>query len=152
MDEEIYVNEPLSSRKIIEILDEHPHLKKIKCPQSFYLRTSSKYIKVLSRLGIEIEPVSKKGRPKKYLKSDTQLVQGMMKQGLDPKEISDKLNISLKSVYYLKKYPLKRGRKRKYSLERENKVKDLRRKGLSAKLISERLDIPLRTVYSLIKR
>lgn len=152
MDEEIYVSEPLSSRKIMEILEKHPNLKKIKCPPSIFKRTSSKYVDALSKLGVEIEPVVKKGRPKKYGESEIKIIDKMQKEGYSIQEISDKLHIPLKTVYYLNETPLKRGRSRKYTPETEKEVKNLHKKGLSALDISKKLKMPLRTVYGFIKR
>lgn len=152
MDDEIYVNKPLSSQVIMEILDKHPNLKKIKCPNSLYVRTSKKYLDALTELGIEVEPVMKRGRPKKYGAKEAEMIHDMLVEGSTPKEISEKLNIPLKTVYYLKDTKLKRGRKPKYSKETENEVKKLHENGFSAKEISEKLNIPLRTVYCLIKR
>jgi hypothetical protein len=149
---EIYVKRALSSQVIMELLDRYPNLKKIKVPSSLYPRTSKKYLDALSELGIEVEPVIRRGRPKKYGSTESELVQKMINEGFSPKYISDELEIPLKTVYYLKDTKLKRGRKPKYSKETEEKIKKLRRDGLRAKDISEKLSIPLRTVYSLIKR
>ena len=136
----------------MELLDKHPDLKKIKCPNSLYSRTSKKYLTALKELGIEVEPVLKRGRPKKYGAKEAELIHNMLEEGSEPKEISEKLNIPLKTVYYLKDTKLKRGRKPKYSKETEEKIKKLHNDGFSAKEISEKLNIPLRTVYCFIKR
>jgi len=152
LDDEIYVNKPLSSQVIMELLDKYPQLKKIKCPSSLYLRTSKKYLDALSELGIEVEPVIKRGRPKKYGETEGKIIQKMLNEGKSPKEIAEKLEIPLKTVYYLKDTKLKRGRKPKYSKETEDEVKKLHKNGLSVKDISEKLKIPLRTVYCLLKR
>ena len=136
----------------MELLDKYPQLKKIKCPSSLYLRTSKKYLDALSELGIEVEPVIKRGRPKKYGETEGKIIQKMLNEGKSPKEIAEKLEIPLKTVYYLKDTKLKRGRKPKYSKETEDEVKKLHKNGLSVKDISEKLKIPLRTVYCLLKR
>lgn len=149
---EIYVKRALSSQVIMELLDRYPNLKKIKVPSSLYPRTSKKYLNALSELGIEVEPVIRRGRPRKYGNTEVELIQKKIQEGVSPKDISDELEIPLKTVYYLKDTKLKRGRKPKYSKETEGKIKNLRNKGFSAKYISEKMDIPLRTVYSLIKR
>jgi hypothetical protein len=149
---EIYVKEPLSSRKIIKLLEEHPHLKKIKLPKSLYLRTSPKYLQALSQLGVEVKPVTHRGRPKKYGEKQAHSVEKMIKQGKSPVEISKTLQLPVKDVYYLKKSRLKRGRKQKYGEETQRKVKELYSKGFSVRDISRKLNIPLRTVYSLLKR
>lgn len=136
----------------MELLEENPQLKRIKCPSSLYLRTSRKYLDALSKLGVEVEPVLKQGRPKKYGDLEVKLIEKMLKQGSSPQEISEKLKLPIKTVYYLKESPLKKGRKRKYGPGTEKKVKMLYKNGSSAKEISEKLNLPLRTVYSLIKR
>jgi hypothetical protein len=94
----------------------------------------------------------KRGRPKKYGAKEAEIIHDMLIGGSTPKEISEKMNIPLKTVYYLKDTKLKRGRKPKYSKETEDKIKKLNIDGFSAKEISEKLNIPLRTVYCLIKR
>jgi hypothetical protein len=149
---EVYVNEQLSSRRIMEVLDSNPDLEKIMCPISIYTRISKKYMDALDELGIELEPVQRRGRPKKYSPSDATQIQKMLDKGESPKEISQKLNLPVKTVYYLKNSSLKRGRKVKYTSEKAREVKKLYGKGIPAKKISENLKIPLRTVYFLIKR
>jgi len=148
---EVYVSEQLSSRKIMELLDKYPDLEKIRCPQSLYLRISKKYLEALSELGIEVEPVTKIGRPKKYTE-ESEDVQKLLDEGKSPKEISEILKISLKTVYYLKNSKLKRGRKSKYPPETEDQVKKLYHDGVPTREISQNLEIPLRTVYYFLKR
>ncbi len=148
----VYVNEQLSSRKIIEILDNNPDLEKITCPISIYTRISKKYMDALNELGIEVEPVQRRGRPKKYGSNEATKIQSMLDKGESPKAISQKLNLPIKTVYYLKNSSLKRGRKVKYTSEKAKEVKKLYNKGIPAKRISKNLKIPLRTVYLLIKR
>jgi hypothetical protein len=148
----IYINQPLTSHKIMEILEENPEIEKITCPPSIYKRITPRYIEALSKLGVKVEPVTKRGRPKKYSDKDQENINNMVKQGHPPRKISDVLNIPLKTVYYFIESPLKRGRKPKYSFETEQKVKTMYRKGHSVKEISENLDIPLRSVYSLLNK
>ena len=136
----------------MEILDNNPELEKITCPPSLYKRIAPKYIDALSRLGIKVESESIRGRPNKYGSEDRESVDKMFKQGFTPQEISDTLEIPLKTVYYLNKTPLKKGRKAKYSSLTINKVRSMHENGLSAKEISFKLNIPLRSVYSLLKR
>lgn len=149
---EIYVSKPLTSHKIMELLDKHPELKKITCPPSLYKRIAPRYLNALYQLGIEVEPVEKMGRPRKYGKKEIETMEKMFKDGLTPREISDALDIPLKTVYHYNRKPLKKGVKCKYSLETVQKIKTMHKKGLSAKEISFKLDIPLRSVYSLLKK
>lgn len=148
---ELYVNHPLTSQKIMAILDNNPELEKITCPPSVHQRIPLKYIEALSRLGIKVEPVQKRGRPKKYGVRDQESVNEMIKKGHTPQEISDNLKIPLKTVYYFNKTPLKKGRKRKYSAETINKAHNMHKNGFSARYISDNLNIPLRSVYRLLK-
>ena len=115
------------------------------------MRISKKYLEALSELGIEVEPVKKIGRPKKYTE-ESEDVQKLLDEGKSPKEISKILKISLKTVYYLKNSKLKRGRKSKYPPETEDQVKKLYHDGVPTREISQNLEIPLRTVYYFLKR
>lgn len=148
----IYINQPLTSHKIMALLDKHPDLKKITCPPSLYRRIAPRYLDVLSKLGVEVEPIEKLGRPKKYGKEDKESVEKLFQEGRTPKEISDILGIPVKTVYYLNQNQLQRGRKFKYPPETVRKVKISHDKGLTAREISESLNIPLRTVYDLLKK
>lgn len=85
----------------MELLDKYPDLKKIKSPKSLYIRTSKKYLDALSKLGIEVEPVIKRGRPKKYGVNESEKVHDMLMEGFTPKEISEKLDIPLRTIYSL---------------------------------------------------
>lgn len=136
----------------MELLDQHPDLKKITCPPSLYSRISPKYLEALTELGVSVVSVAKKGRPKKYSDSDSNNIQDLLKLGQTPQEISENLQIPLKSVYYLNNSPLKRGRKNKYNPKEIKKVKNLYKGGVPAREIASQLEIPLRTVYSLLKR
>ena len=151
--EKVHINQPLTSRKIMEVLEKYPDLKKITCPVSLYKRTSPKYLDALKELGIEVEPVAYKGRPHKYDEKEIFEIKSLLKDGKTPKEISEKMKIPLKSVYYLNKdLKLKKGRKSKYAKGKHIKVREMAKKGLPRKQISEKLHIPLRTVYYILKK
>jgi hypothetical protein len=152
MEKEIHVEKLLSFNRIMELLDRYPDLEKITCPPSLYARISPKYLQALNELGVVVEPLKKKGRPQKYNEEDVYKIKKMLKDGKTPREIARNLDISLKTVYYLKDFQLKRGRKSKYDDETIKKVKKLYNNGLSAKEISKDMKIPLRSVYSLLKR
>ncbi len=136
----------------MELLEKYPDLKKITCPPSLYARISPKYLHALDELNVDVVPVAKKGRPKKYNDEIVENVQKLVKSGHNPNEIAEKLQLSLKTVYYLKDSPLKPGRKVKYNPQKVQKVKNLYNNGVSAQEISSKLEIPIRTVYSLLKR
>src|SRR5688572_9717903 len=146
MAETIHVNQPLTSRRIIEILEKNPDLKKITCPVSLYHRTSRKYLDALEKLGVEVEPVKRMGRPRKYAEKDVKLVQSLLKEGKTPKQVSGITNLPLKTVYYLKgDMKLKRGKKRKYDKNTRLRVREMADRGVPARMISQKLGIPLRT-------
>ncbi|MFB2624018.1 helix-turn-helix domain-containing protein [Methanothermobacter marburgensis] len=152
MAEKVHLNQPLTSRRIIEILEKNPDLKKITCPISLYHRTSKRYLEALEELGVEVEPVKRIGRPRKYTENDVKMVQNLLREGKTPKQISGITNIPLKTVYYLKgDMKLKRGKKRKYDKNTRLRVREMARKGVPARKISEELGIPLRTVYYILK-
>lgn len=147
------MNEPLTSRKIMEILDKNPDLKKISCPPSLYKRISPKYLDALDNLGIEVEAVKRRVRSRKYTEKDYYLVKKLLKEGKTPKQISGQTNLPLKTVYYLNKdCKLKRGPKSKYNTNTRLQINKMIKNGVSAKEISERMNIPLRSVYYLLKR
>lgn len=151
--EKVHINQPLTSRKIMEVLEKYPDLKKITCPISLYKRTSPKYLDALKELGIDVEPLSSRGRPNKYDEKKVFEIKNLLKDGKTPKEISKQMKIPLKSVYYLNKDShLKKGRKSKYAKGIHIKVREMAKNGVPRKQISERLHIPLRTVYYILKK
>ena len=153
MDEDvttIHITKALSSSMIVELIEEYPNLSRITCSPSVYNRTSKTYIDALEQLDIEVE--------KKYnwgAKSQTEGIEfevlKLSNEGLKPKEIAEKLNMTLNRVYYLlRKSKAKfNNRKRKYN---HTEIKNLKDEGLSAKEISEKLDIPLRSVYYILNK
>ncbi len=153
MAKDVYINEPLTSRKIIEVLEKNPDLKEITCPISLYNRTSPKYLEALKKLGIEVKPVKRMGRPRKYTEKDVKRIRRLLREGKTPKQIAGITRIPLKTVYYLKgDLKLKRGSKPKYDKRTRTKIKEMVKKGVPPRRIAEKFNIPLRTVYYIIKR
>lgn len=156
-DNTIHISSQLSSKRIVELMDEYPNLKKITCPPSLYKRISKKYLEVLEELGITVEIKHNWGTKKKYKDEKKEEVMNLIKEGKKPSQIAEKLNLPIKTIYYLKnsnkneKIPLKRGKKSKYSDATTTKVKNLAKSGISPKKISKQEKIPLRTVYYMIK-
>ena len=146
----IHITKVLSSSMIVELIDEYPNLSEITCAPSVYDRTSKTYIDALSQLDIEVVKKYNWGAESKTNGAEFEVLR-LSDEGLKPKEIAEKLDISLNRDYYL----LKKGnadfdnRKRKYD---HSEVKSLKDEGLSAKEISEKLDIPLRTVYYILNK
>ena len=155
---EIYINAPLTSRRIVELMDKYPNMARILCPISLYKRTSPKYIEILKKLEIEVKGIHKMGPPRKYDEKTITLLGEKLEKGLSPQEIAQEMNLPLKTVYYLKnknfgeKGKLKTGRKPKYDIETIHRIKNMKKEKLSAKEISEIENIPLRTVYRLLKK
>lgn len=151
--EDIYVNQSLTSKKIMELLDKNPNLKRIRCPYSLYKRTSPKYIDALKELGVRVEPVKKRGRPRKYGDQHRNQVNNLLREGKSPQQIAGQMKIPLKTVYYLKKgIELKKGRKYKYDDKLRTNIKKMARDGYPVKEISKKFKIPLRTVYYILKK
>ncbi|RAP52583.1 MAG: resolvase [Methanosphaera sp. rholeuAM270] len=151
MSSKVHVTKPLSSKLIIEILNENPDLEEINCPLSLYERTSKIYLEALTELGVKINIIEVRGRPKKYDDELKNQIDEMIESGLSVKTIASKLNISSKTVYYLKKDKLKQGPKSKYSEKTIEEIVDMRNEGVPVKQISEKLNIPIRTVYYILK-
>lgn len=151
MSSKIHVTKPLSSKLIIEILDENPDLEEINCPLSLYKRTSEIYLRALSELGVKVNIIESRGRPKKYDENLSKQVNEMLESGLSVKTIASKLNINAKTVYYLKNIRLKQGPKSKYSDKTKEKIFTMRENGTPVKTISKKLDIPIRTIYYILK-
>lgn len=154
----VHINSQLSSKKIVELMDEYPNLKKITCPPSLYKRISKKYLEVLEELGIEVEVKHNWGFKKKYKDEKKEEVINLIKEGHTPSQIAEKLNLPIKTIYYLKnsseneKIPLKIGKKSKYSDATITKIKNLAKSGIPPKKISKQEKIPLRTIYYIINK
>ena len=151
MSSKIHVNKPLSSKLIIEILDENPDLEEINCPLSLYERTSEIYLDALGELGITINIIESRGRPKKYDDDLKDQINEMLNSGLSVKTVASKLNIDSKTVYYLKKDKLKQGPKSKYSEKTRQEIVEMKNNGTPVSKISEKLNIPIRTIYYILK-
>lgn len=152
MVEEIYVSQPLTIQRIMEILELHPDLMKIKCPPSLYVRTSPKYLDALRNLGVAVEPEKRMGRPPKYGDKEIDKVNELLSQGKTPQDIALETEIPLKSIYPMIQGKLTLGRPRKYDAETVKRLKILHKSGMSAREISKQLNMPVRSVYFLMKK
>ena len=154
--EEVHISTTLSSKKILELIDEYPNLKIITCPKSIFNRISKKYLEVLNKLGITVKIKYNWGKPVKYKETDWKNVITLIKQGMSPQDIAEKLNMPIQTIYYLKNKDknelirLKRGKRKKYNNKIREKVKKLANDGVPKKKISENENIPLRTVYDIV--
>lgn len=146
----IHITKALSSAMILELIDKYPNLEEITCSPSVYNRTSQTYIEALSELDIEVKKKYNWGAKSQSDGLEFEVLR-LSDEGLKPKEISQKLDITLNRVYYLlRKAKVKfDNRKRKYD---HNEIKQLKSEGLSAREISEKLNIPLRTVYYILNK
>lgn len=153
MDEDIttiHVTKALTSSMIVGLIEKYPNLKVITCSPSVYKRTSDTYIDALNKLDIEVKKQYNWGAKSKSHGVEFKVLK-LSNKGLKPKEIAEKLDISLNRVYYLlnKSKASFDNRKRKHS---HGTVKRLKNEGLSAKEISLKLDIPLRSVYYILNK
>jgi hypothetical protein len=152
---EIHSSDLLTSKKIVEIIDKYPNLKKITCPESIYKRSSKKYITALKQIGIDVKTKRNYEKPKKYPTEGKKVIE-LLNKNKNPQEIADNLNISVKTVYYLKdtysksKIKLKTGKKTKYSDKQIKNIKNSYKNKISVKKISKKENIPIQTVYYIL--
>ena len=153
MDEDIttiHVTKALTSSMIVGLIEKYPNLKVITCSPSVYKRTSDTYIDALNKLDIEVKKQYNWGAKSKSHGVEFKVLK-LSNKGLKPKEIAEKLDISLNRVYYLlNKVNAKfDNRKRKYDY---NNIINLKKEGLSAREISQKLDMPIRSVYYILNK
>jgi hypothetical protein len=153
MDEDlttIHITKALSSSMIVELIEKYPNLNEITCSPSVYNRTSQTYIDALSQLDIEVVKEYNWGAKSKTNGAEFEVLE-LSNQGLKPKEIAEKLDITLNRVYYLLRKANANFDYRKRKNNHED-VKNLKEEGLSAKEISDKLNIPLRSVYYILNK
>lgn len=153
MDEDIttiHITKTLTSSMIVELIDEYPNLEEITCSPSVYNRTSNTYIDALRQLDINVKKEYNWGAKSRSNGLEFYVLK-LSNEGLTPKQISQKLEISLNRVYYLLKKANGKfdNRNRKYDYE---EIKQLKHDGLKPKEIAEKLDIPLRSVYYILNK
>lgn len=153
MDEDtttIHITKTLTSSMIVELIDEYPNLEEITCSPSVFNRTSNTYIDALKQLDINVKRKYDWGAKSRSNGIEFYVLK-LSNEGLTPKQISQKLEISLNRVYYLLKKADAQfdNRKRKYD---HKEIKQLKRDGLKPKEIAEKLDIPLRSVYYILNK
>lgn len=146
----IHITKALSSSMIVDLIEEYPNLSEITCSPSVYERTSKTYVDALSQLDIEVIKKYNWGAKSQSNGAEFEVLK-LSDEGLKPKEIADKLNITLNRVYYLLRKSKANfdNRKRKYN---HAEIKNLKDEGMSAREISEKLDIPLRSVYYILNK
>ena len=153
MDEDtttIHITKTLTSSMIVELIDKYPNLEEITCSPSVYNRTSNTYIDALKQLDINVKRQYNWGAKSKSNGIEFYVLK-LSNEGLTPKQISQKLEISLNRVYYLLRKANAKfdNRKRKYN---HKEIRQLKRDGLKPKEIAEKLDIPLRSVYYILNK
>ena len=146
----VHISKILSSSLIVDLMEEYPNLSEITCPPSIYKRTSKNYIDALLQLDINVKIKYNRGSKSKTNGAEFEVLE-LCNEGLKPKEIAQKLDISLNRVYYLlNKVNAKfDNRKRKYDY---NNIINLKKEGLSAREISQKLDMPIRSVYYILNK
>lgn len=144
----IHITKTLTSSMIVELIEKYPNLEEITCAPSVYNRTSNTYIDALKQLNINVKRQYNWGAKSRSNGIEFYVLK-LSNEGLTPKQISQKLEISRNRVYYLLRKANAEfdNRKRKHD---SKKIKKFNEDGFSAKEISEKLDIPLRTVYHIL--
>jgi len=146
----IHITKALSSSMIVELIDKYPNLEQITCSPSVYKRTSRTYVEALSQLDIEVNVRYNWGAKSKSNGAEFE-VQKLSDEGLTPREIASKLDITLNRVYYLLRKSNASFDNRKHKHNHEE-VKKLHDEGLRPKEISEKLKVPIRTVYYILNK
>ncbi|WP_456366187.1 DUF1699 family protein [Thermococcus sp.] len=99
---EVYINRRPTKEIVVHILERAPNVRRISCPPSLYPKVSKKIVDALSKVGVELVPEGyPRGRPRKYGKKTLDEIENLLRQGKGPKEISKRLKIPLRTVYYL---------------------------------------------------
>ena len=151
---EVHISTQLTSRKLIELMDTYPSLKRITCPKSIYNRISPTYLKALEKLGVSVEVKYNWGK-RKYSKTQINQVIDLFNEGKYSDEIASLLEMPVSNVNYIKSKYFDRINvkhyKRKYD-ECRLKIKSLRQEGLKPKEISKELNIPVRSIYYILNK
>jgi len=106
---EVYVSLRPTKEVVVKILENAPNVRKISCPPSLYPKVSKKVIYALKQLGVELVPENRpRGRPRKYDEKTVKLVRELAEKGVPMREISERLGIPLRTVYYLLKEDVRR--------------------------------------------
>jgi hypothetical protein len=101
---EVYVNLRPTKEILVRILERAPNVRRISCPPSLYPKVSKKVIAALAQMGIELVPEGyPRGRPRKYDEETVRQVMELLRRGLPAKEISTRMGIPLRTVYYMMK-------------------------------------------------
>ncbi|AHL22565.1 MULTISPECIES: DUF1699 family protein [Thermococcus] len=99
---EVYVSLRPTKEVVVKILENAPNVKRISCPPSLYPKVSKRVIYALGQLGIELVPENRpRGRPRKYDEKTVKLVRELARKGVPMREISERLGIPLRTVYYM---------------------------------------------------
>nr|WP_206205613.1 DUF1699 family protein [Thermococcus sp. CX2] len=99
---EVYINLRPTKEILVRILERAPNVRKISCPPSLYPKVSKKAINALAQMGIELVPEGyPRGRPRKYDERTIREVYNLIRKGITPKEISSRMGIPLRTVYYM---------------------------------------------------
>ncbi|NJE01423.1 DUF1699 family protein [Thermococcus sp. JdF3] len=99
---EVYINLRPTKEILVRILERAPNVRKISCPPSLYPKVSKRVIAALAQMGIELVPEGyPRGRPRKYNERTIREVQNLLMKGVPAKEISTRMGIPLRTVYYM---------------------------------------------------
>ncbi|NJE31275.1 DUF1699 domain-containing protein [Thermococcus sp. 18S1] len=99
---EVYINLRPTKEILVRILERAPNVRKISCPPSLYPKVSKRVIAALAQMGIELVPEGyPRGRPRKYNERTIREVQSLLMKGVPAKEISTRMGIPLRTVYYM---------------------------------------------------
>ena len=96
----VHVTCALSSVLIMDLIDEYPNLSEITCSPSVYDRTSKNYIDALRQLDIEVRKKYNWGAKSQTNGMEHEVLK-LVKEGFTAREISEELDMPLRTVYYI---------------------------------------------------
>ncbi|MBN1159927.1 MAG: hypothetical protein JXA43_01670 [Candidatus Diapherotrites archaeon] len=102
----VYINIPLKASDVVKILNYFKGLEILYLPPSAFKLTSKKIKEALKKSNIEVRKIeTAQGRPQKYGEDLLEQMKNLVNNGLHAKEISELLNMPLRTVYFfLKKF------------------------------------------------
>ncbi len=96
-EERVYISLPLSKELVLVLLHRMPNLRVVYLPPSAIKRTPKKILNALNGVGVTVIPMPRRGRPRR----DRAAVFKLAEEGKSPREISELLNIPLRTVYHI---------------------------------------------------
>ncbi len=103
-DKEVYISRIVGMDILLALLEHGSSLRTIVIPPSVYAQTSDRVRSYLKKTRVSLEKgEDTAGRPLKYTKKDIKEIVKLKEEGIPIVEISKKLDIPRRTIYYLLK-------------------------------------------------